>query len=171
MLGKRSLASALSAAQNAQLPPRTTAGTPAATFDAQPGDDEVTDALLNTRELATEIPLLAKVQREAPGIDILVDPRALTLDKDAGGNAAFDVDIAVAALSSAYRNLVARRDRVSRIIAAAELQRTYQNGLLLRVERPTHERAARLRVLVRDRSTGRIGTVDIPLDCCANVLH
>lgn len=100
----------------------------------------------------------------------MIDPQGLTFDPQPNGTAKTAIDVATAALSPSYRLLAGNTDRVTRRLSAEELQSARSSGVVLHLAYTPQAHAQWLRVLVRDLATGRIGSLDVPLDCC-EVLH
>jgi VWFA-related protein len=132
---------------------------------------ELQDELGGTRELIAEIPLAIRSIQEKPTADLIVDAAALTVTIAPDGSAGIDLDLGSATLSGAFRPLATSTFRVRRSLPAADAASLRRDGLLLHVNYTPHRRGERVRFAVRDRATGRIGTVDLPLDCrCPTLL-
>jgi hypothetical protein len=146
-------------------------GTAAASPTDDPGavHQEIVDALTEPLQ-ATGVALAARKQQEGSGIDLFIDARRLTFEPQPDGRVKTDFDVAIASLSPSYRMLTGNTDRFTRTLNLEELQRARTSGLLLHLAYTSQPHAQWLRLLVRDLRSGRIGSLDVPLDCC-NVLH
>ena len=137
--------------------------------DAGAIHQEIVGALTEPLQ-ATAVALAAIKQQTTSGIDLMIDPRGLTFDQQPNGTAETAFDVATAALSPSYRLLAGNTDRVTRRLSAEELQSARSSGVVLHLAYTPQAHAQWLRVLVRDLATGRIGSLDVPLDCC-EVIH
>jgi hypothetical protein len=124
--------------------------------------EELQDALGSTRELIAEI-LLAVLKTGDKTADLWIDPSAITTDGRDAEHAAVDLDIGTSTLSGAFRSLATSVFRLQRSFDGSARGQLEREGLLLHVKFTPHNRARRVRFVVRDRTTGRIGTVDLPL--------
>ncbi|HEU4414770.1 MAG TPA: VWA domain-containing protein [Candidatus Angelobacter sp.] len=134
--------------------------------------NELEDALINDRLQSAGVPMMARKQPGAAAIELFVDARALTFLEQVDGRYAISFDLAVAVFSPSYRPLAANIDPMKRVFTSDRMNAARSNGLLLHAFYPENERARYVRVLIRDSGSGRIGTVDVPIECKAcNVLH
>jgi VWFA-related protein len=131
--------------------------------------EEILSALTD-RLQSTGVILAARKQVDKSGVDLFIDPRTLSLETRRDGKFELDVDVATATLSPSYRILTGNTDRISKVLTADELQSARQTGLMLRLGYAPHQHAQWVRALVRDARSGRLGSIDIPLQCC-NVLR
>ena len=134
--------------------------------------DEFQDALMNDRLQSAGVPMVARKQAGAAAIELFLDARALSFRQMADGRYSTSFDLAVAIFSPSYRLLAANTDPMKRIFNPDKLRAAYSNGILLRVFYPEDQRTRYVRVLIRDPGSGKIGTVDIPIECkSCNILR
>lgn len=125
---------------------------------------------LGDRFQATGVVLAARQQAQKSGVELFIDPRSLSLERRQDGNFEVEFDVATATLSPSYRILTGNTNRISKVLTSEELQNARRAGLMLRLGYAPHQHAQRVRALVRDAHSGRLGSIDIPLQCC-NVLR
>jgi len=117
------------------------------------------------------VPLAIRKVDDKASADLFIELGAITLAAHDDGTAGIDLDVGSSTLSGAYRQLTGATFRLRRTLTASELAAAERDGfLLLHVNYLPHGRGRRVRFVVRDRATGRLGTVDLPLDCCATLL-
>jgi VWFA-related protein len=149
-----------------------------AEVSAQPGapagasQEEVEDALTSDRPQATGVPLLARKKEGSADIDVTIDAKSLTFHLQKDGSYVIDLDLGVAIFSPGFRLLAANTNQLHRVLSQEKLQQAYYGGLILRVGYPLNQRTRFVRILIHDPGSGKIGTVDVPIECAAcNVLH
>lgn len=130
---------------------------------------ELEDALLNEPLEATGVALYVRRSSSEDLLEVSIDPRDLSFTPETAG-VRTQFDFVVATLSGKHRALAAGiTHRVSKHFSSEEYERSLQLGFPLKVAFTPDKRGAFVRVLIRDVTSGRIGTVDFQLDCC-NVL-
>ncbi|MBV9670833.1 MAG: VWA domain-containing protein, partial [Acidobacteriales bacterium] len=124
---------------------------------------EMSDALTDTQNVATGVVFYAKLGEDKKSVDVLVDVNFLTYSTSDDGKVRFQFQLAQAVFDGKGKALSSGAEVVGNEFDSKYIPTARRVGAHFKTTFTTSPDAKRVRIAVRDLSSDRIGTVDVPI--------